>query len=143
MKPSRLSNYSKPCPVVSLDELPFQEGRPLMLLEEEKNTLLTRSYSPEQEVFMVGNVEDQHTDEEGVVDTELDDPCTNEYFSGTPDQCIYTVSEDSGFSNNELLENVPDDVDTTKTEDDDGAQKERRKLKNPKRVERRERVVKQ
>jgi hypothetical protein len=81
MKPSKLPDYSEPCPVVGLDELPFQEGRPLIPLEEEEDstTLLTsrtRNYSPEREVFMVGIVGGQQIDENGAGDAKLDDSCT-------------------------------------------------------------------
>jgi hypothetical protein len=144
MKPSELCDYIELHPVAGFEELPFQEGRSLTSVKKPENSTVlvnsrTRNYTPKRE-------DDRHHRrpahrQEGTEDIDLVDYGTDKYDSGTLDQHARTAGVGSSFSDNKLLEDIPDDAGTTKMRDEDDAREERHRIKNAKRAECRQRVA--
>jgi hypothetical protein len=107
-----------------LDELPFQKGIPLASSDDEEGRAAsTKHFALDREVFMMHGDKDN----EGLEYVRLDD--YDDDYDSLNQSADVTISLDV--------------TNTIKIEDEEDIQKERRKLRNTKRANRRHRVVEQ
>jgi hypothetical protein len=136
MESCKLPDLNPPFCAINPDELPFQEGRPLDSSDEEEGSI-TKSSSPDCEVFMAFIDEIPFMEADGSDRVQLDDYYLDDddYISNAPTTPNRNTRRPPKFALNTVA--------TMKNEKEDSMQNKHCRLRNAKRTKRRHRIVEQ